>query len=107
MVDSSAIIEWCNSGDNQAITLLVDRGWKFTDAALALLGRPHGHKAAAETRSVLNEVNGFRAEVDSDVYEAVIACGDAQAAVEYYGRWYISAEVVKELGTSVILDVQR
>lgn len=99
--------EWCNAGDNQAVTLLVDRGWKFTDAALALLGRPHGHKTEESVRSVLNEVNGFRAEVDSEVYEAVIACGSKQAAADYYARWHISAESVAELGTSVILDVPK
>lgn len=96
--------DWCNRGNNLGIDLLLENGWKFHDAVSALLGLPHGHKMDA-IKALSVDVNGFRAVVDSEVYERIVSLGDVNAAVQYFGRWHISKEAVEELGTSVILDV--
>ena len=96
--------EWCNRGNGKAIDLLVEDGWRFGDAVLALLGRPHGHTDVPAPK-ILSEVEGFKAVVDSDVYERLVALGDVDAAVAFYGRWHITEAAVKELGATMITDV--
>ena len=97
---------WCNSGNGRAIDLLVNDGWPFADAVAALLGRPHGHTVTAKKLSVV-DAGGFAAAVDSDVYERVISLGSEEAAIEFYARWHISADAVRELGTSMIVDIKK
>lgn len=99
--------EWCNPGDKQAVNVLVDAGWNFSDAVAALLGKEVKPPNGAVAKTVLTGVNNFKAECDIDVYNELVACGNATAAAEYYARWHISPEAVVELGSTRILDVDK
>lgn len=91
---------------DNAIDLLVSRGWKFPIAVRALIGDDSAIPAELRGRasSTVAIAPTFDAFPDVEVYEAVLAGGDVDAACEFYGRWYITEEVVRESRAVVITN---
>lgn len=91
---------------HNAIDLLVGRGWKFIDAVRVLNGNDAAipEELRGRTKRTVAIAPTFNAHPDIEVYEAVLAAGDVDAACEFYGRWYISEEVVRESRAVVITN---
>lgn len=98
--------KWCHNSGGRAVAILTDNGWGFREAVSALLGRPHSKPRNAPKKPVAVDtaVSSFKAEVDSEVYEALWSLADQDAAAKYYSRWFISAEAVAEARCAVITD---
>lgn len=92
-----------------AIRLVEERlGVGFVDAVNLLNGRTarNGVAAAPVEPADLPVVETFRAAVDVEVYEAVLAspAASVDAAVAYYGVWHIDGDVVAEQRARMIVD---
>jgi hypothetical protein len=96
----------CGHHVANAIDLLVERGWSIKDAIRALSGDqsvvPEDRREAARSRVVVAE--SFVAHPDVEVYEAVLELGSTDAAVQFYSRWHISADAVRENRAVLIED---
>jgi hypothetical protein len=100
---------WCHGHNGGAVDLLVSRGWGFTEAVAALLGRPVPTRSGRRTGptnpvTIVADIDGFKAVCDSDVYQALLDEGDLAAAQRYFARWHISDEAVAELGATFVTD---
>lgn len=90
---------------SNAIDLLVGRGWKFPDAVRALLGDDTAVPEHLRNREAAVSIPpAFTAHPDLEVYEAVLAAGDVEAACAFYGRWHIAPEVVRASRAVVVTD---
>jgi hypothetical protein len=97
---------WCHGTDNSAVDLLLEQGWNFTEAVAGLLGRPVPQRTrnTAPTPVISAEIDGFKAVCDTEVYDALRAFGDLEAAKKYFARWHISGDAVAELGSTMITN---
>lgn len=100
----------CVGRKGGAVDLLVEKAdYRFFDAVAALIGRPLRDGRAAPKRPTVALVegeDGFRAECDPEVYEALMSHGNVVSAQRYYGRFHIDPEVVAQSGAVIIADCE-
>jgi hypothetical protein len=94
----------CGYHANNAVDFLVDAGWSFVNAKKALNGQPYDGNPAPVDLPTVELRPEFTAVPDPEVYAAVIECGDVEAAVAFYGRWFIDADSVRRSRVTRIVD---
>lgn len=87
-----------------AIDLLLSAGWSFSDAVALLNGEPASDGTKPPDVTDVETVAGFTATVDVELYNAVLANGDVDAACDFYGRFGISPKVVRESRAVRVVD---
>jgi hypothetical protein len=93
-----------------AVDLLVEHaGLTFPEAVSALLGHSVPAKLAKRAPATLVNApdDGFAATCDTEVYDALVAYGDVDAAAAYYGAWHITPEAVAEVGVTLLPKPER
>jgi len=81
-------------------------GSGFVEAVNAILGRSPAAKALLENAPVVKAVDSFAAEMDLEVYDAVIAACNLKVAQDYWSTWHISAEAVATVGSRMATNPQ-
>lgn len=87
-----------------ALGLLLERDYRFVEAVDALCGRSTprtGGPLVIPTKLVVTD--GFRADVDSELYRFVLDHGSVFDAVAYYKQFGISSHVVRQSGAVGVL----
>jgi len=92
------------SWGGSAIDLLKEHGGRtFVQAIEELLGISESGKGKL-TLPKIEISDAFAATVDVEVYDAVRDAGSVEKAQQYYARWHISPESVREAGSTLIED---
>lgn len=92
------------SWGGSAIDLLKEHGGRtFVQAIEELLGISETGKGKL-TLPKIEISDAFAATVDVEVYDAVRDAGSVEKAQQYYARWHIDPEAVREAGSTLIED---
>lgn len=97
----------CVGRKGGAVDLVMDRAnVSFIEAVGAILGRTALRNAPRDVRISVDAGDSFTAVADTEVFDALCALGDVEAAVAYYGQWHIAPEAVRE-SKSVVVDAAQ
>ncbi|MFM7087965.1 MAG: toprim domain-containing protein [Candidatus Paceibacterota bacterium] len=90
-----------------AIGLLTLTGLTFPEAMDTLLGKNSRGRDIKKIKPVISITDSFIAVVDVEVYNYIRDLGSVDEAVRYYNQWHISGDVVKESGSTYLLDCAK
>ena len=89
-----------------AIGLLTLTGLSFPEAMNTLLGRNTKGVKINKIKPTVSLSDAFVAVVDVEVYNYIRAQGSIEESVRYYQKWHIDSDVVRDSGSTYLLDCE-